>query len=99
MKIFFDKWNLLEKLLDEGIKPTNDKFKSSVVELFRGKIAEEVELRDVSPETFGIVEQKAHDFKNQMKQMSFTPDLPLTRYSLASIFVYFVFLLPFISVD
>ena len=69
MKIFFEKWNLFETLFDKGIKPNHDSFESSVVELLKEGIEEEIrfEIKDVSPETFGIVAQKAHDFKNQMK--------------------------------
>ena len=67
--MYYEKWDLFEKLFDQGIKPNNDKFESSVVELFKEKIVEEVDFKDVSPETWVVVSQKAHDFKSQMKEI------------------------------
>ena len=67
--MYYEKWDLLTKLLGKGIKPTNPDFEKSVVSLLKEKIALEIELIHVSPETNAKAEQQARDFKHEMKKL------------------------------
>lgn len=67
--MYYEKWDLLTKLLGKGIKPTNPEFEKSVVSLLKEKIGLEFHLDYVSPETLAKVDQQAKDFKHEMKKL------------------------------
>ena len=68
----YEKWDLLKKCLDKGLKPSYKNavpFENEVLSLLKAKIAEKYDLKYVSPTTLGLVADKAKKFWFEMKEL------------------------------
>ena len=63
------KLDLLNQLLENGVKPTHHDYESIVASLLKEKIYQEVDRNYVSSSTYETVDQKAHNFRNDMKSI------------------------------
>ena len=67
MKIRVEKLLLFDKLINQGIKPNSEKFQACVISLLKDKIAEEIDLKFVGPDTFTKVETDAQKWSSLMR--------------------------------
>ena len=63
------KLDLLNQLLENGVKPTHPDYENIVASLIKEKIHHEVDRDYVSASTYETVDQKAHDFRNTIKAL------------------------------
>ena len=69
-----EKLAVLKQIVEEHkINPPNSQFEEKVVSVFREKIAQEINLDYVAPETFAKVNQVASNFTSDMKKLWRSP--------------------------